>query len=102
VLTLFVLSVFRYIELRFATQLYARHVLRFERGAAMSEAEIRALLSKHGFKVSDVSYAVLENEQVFEYRMAIRTMRGENMAKLADTLQGLPKVRAFSISPSGD
>jgi putative Mg2+ transporter-C (MgtC) family protein len=102
VLTLFVLSVFRLIELRFPTQLYARHVLRFERGTAMSEAEIKALLEQHGFKVSDLSYSVLENEQAFEYRMAIRTMRGENMARLANTLQALPRVRAFSISPSGD
>ena len=101
-LTLGVLSIFRLIELRFPTQLYARHVLRFERGAAMSEHEIRALLEKHGFKMSDLSYSVLENEQAFEYRMAIRTMRGENMARLADTLQALPRVRAFSISPSGD
>jgi putative Mg2+ transporter-C (MgtC) family protein len=102
VLTLGVLSIFRAIELWFPTQLYARHMLRFGRGAAMSEAEIRALLSKHGFKISDLSYAVLEQEQAFEYRMAISTMRGENMAKLADTLQALPRVRAFSISPSGD
>ena len=101
-LTLGVLSIFRLIELRFPTQMYARHVLRFERGFAMSEAEIRALLVKHGFKISDLSYAVLENEQAFEYRMAIRTLRGENMARLADTLQALPRVRAFSISPSGD
>jgi putative Mg2+ transporter-C (MgtC) family protein len=101
-LTLGVLSIFRLIELRFPTQLYARHVLRFARGAAMSEAEVRSLLGKHGFKVSDLSYSVIENEDAFEYRMAIRTLRGENMARLADTLQALPKVRAFSISPSGD
>jgi len=101
-LTLGVLSIFRLIELRFPTQLYARHTLRFDRGAAMTEAEVRALLDKHGFKVSDLSYTVIEDPHVFEYRMAIRTMRGENMARLADTLRSLPKVRAFSISPSGD
>ncbi|HET7752279.1 MAG TPA: MgtC/SapB family protein [Anaeromyxobacteraceae bacterium] len=102
VLTLGVLSIFRLIELRFPTQLYARHMLRFQRGEAMTEAEIRALLTKHGFKISDLSYAVLDSEQAFEYRMAISTLRGENMARLADTLQSLPRVRAFSISPSGD
>src|SRR6186713_1809635 len=37
VLALGVLSVFRQIELRFPTHMYARHALRFVRGAAMSE-----------------------------------------------------------------
>ncbi len=102
VLTLGVLSIFRQIEMRFPTQLYARHVIRFARGAAMSQPEIRELLTDHGFKVSDFSYALADGEQMLEYRMAIRTLRSENLARLAETLGALPKVRGFSIAPSGD
>ncbi|HUL60345.1 MAG TPA: MgtC/SapB family protein [Anaeromyxobacteraceae bacterium] len=101
-LTLGVLSIFRQVEMRFPTQLFARHVVRFERGTAMSEANLRSLLSKHGFKVSDLSYALVDADQVFEYRMAIRTYRSENLARLAETLGRLPAVRGFTIRPSGD
>ncbi len=102
VLTLGVLSIFRQIEMRFPTQLYARHVVRFARGEVMPERDLRKLLTEHGFKVSDLSYALVYEEQVFEYRMAIQTLRSENMARLAETLGALPKIRGFTISPSGD
>ncbi len=102
VLTLGVLSIFRRIEERFPTQIYTRHVLRFARGAAMPEPQLRALLASHGFKISDLSYALVEEAQVFEYRMAIRTVRSENISRLAETLGTLPNVRGFTLSPSGD
>ena len=102
VLTLGVLSIFRHIEMRFPTEVYARHVVRFARGAAMAERDLRALLSDHGFKISDLSYSLVDGDDAFEYRMAIHTYRGENMARLAETLGANPKIRGFSISPSGD
>ncbi len=100
--TLGVLSIFRQIEQRFPTEIYARHAVRFARGDAMPEKDLRALLSGHGFKVSNVSYALVEGEQVFEYRMGIQTSRGENLGRLAEALGKLPKVRGFTISSSGD
>jgi putative Mg2+ transporter-C (MgtC) family protein len=101
VLALGVLSVFRQIELRFPTHMYARHALRFERSAVMSEAEVRTLLGNHGFKASNLSYHLSDDGQV-EYRMAIRTVKSDNLRRLAETLAGLPSVRGFSIEPSAD
>ncbi len=102
VLALGVLSVFRQIELRFPTHMYARHALRFARGAAMPEDGVRTLLQNHGFKVSNLAYELREDDETLEYRMAIRTVSSDNLARLAQTLSGLPSVRGFSIEPSAD
>jgi putative Mg2+ transporter-C (MgtC) family protein len=102
VLALGILSVFRQIELRFPTHMYARHALRFDRGAVMPEADVRRLLHDHGFKVSHFSYQLLDETQAFEYRMAIRTVKSDNLRHLADALARLPSVRGFSIEPSAD
>ncbi len=102
VLALGILSVFRQIELRFPTHMYARHAVRFERGAVMPEADVRKLLHDHGFKAANVSYHLSHDGAVLEYRMAIRTVKSENLARLAETLATLPRVRGFTIEPSAD
>jgi putative Mg2+ transporter-C (MgtC) family protein len=102
VLALGVLSVFRQIELRFPTHMYARHEIRFERGAVMKEEALRALLHDHGFKASNLSYHLSHDGKVVEFRMAIRTVKSDNLRRLAETLASLPAVRGFSIEPSAD
>jgi putative Mg2+ transporter-C (MgtC) family protein len=101
-LTLGVLSLFRYIEQRFPVHVYARHAVQFTRGSALSQSALRALLSEHGFKVSDFSYLLSHGADVIEYRMAIQTLHPENIDRLANTLGSLPSVRGFTISPAGD
>jgi putative Mg2+ transporter-C (MgtC) family protein len=102
VLALGVLSVFRQIELRFPTQLYAQHAIRFDRGAALPEPEVRKLLGEHGFKVSNIAYHLSDDGRTLEYRMAIRTVKSDNLRRLAETLAALPAVRGFSLEPSVD
>jgi putative Mg2+ transporter-C (MgtC) family protein len=102
VLALGILSVFRQIEMRFPTHLYARHAVRFERGAVMPEADVRTLLANHGFKAANLSYYLCDDGTMIEYRMAIRTVHSDNLRRLAETLAGLPAVRGFSIEPSAD
>jgi putative Mg2+ transporter-C (MgtC) family protein len=102
VLALGILSVFRQIELRFPTHLYARSAIRFERGAVLREAELRELLAAHGFKAANVSYFLSDDGRAVEYRMAIRTVKGDNLRRLAETLAAHPAVRGYSIEPSAD
>ncbi|HSN91385.1 MAG TPA: MgtC/SapB family protein [Anaeromyxobacteraceae bacterium] len=102
VLALGVLSVFRYIENRFPTQVYANLKVRFAREAPMPEAELRSLLAAEGFKVTSKGYEVTPDGGLFEYRLAIRTVRPERLPKLAETLAGLPLVRAFDVTSGGD
>ena len=100
ILALGVLSVFRQIEMRFPTQRYAHHVLRFLREEALSEEEVRKLLAEHEFKIVSLAYELSHASQLFEYRMTIHTVRGENFARLAETLGRTPRVRAFAIAPT--
>lgn len=102
VLTLGILSVFRWIEAKLPSYCYAQHSIRFDRCNAMEEEQVRTLLTTHGFTVANMSYRVSDDGLSFEYRMVIWTDNFENLSKLAVTLRNLGDVRAFQISPTGD
>jgi putative Mg2+ transporter-C (MgtC) family protein len=101
-LTLGTLALFRWIEGRMPTLLYAHHHVRFRRDAVMPEPELRTLLGEHGFTVANLSYRLTAEGRFFEYRMVIRTRRGGNAQRLAQTLSGLERVIGFRIAPTGD
>jgi putative Mg2+ transporter-C (MgtC) family protein len=88
--------------MRFPTDRYAHHVLRFARNEALSEEEVRGLLERHEFKIASLAYELSLDHQVLEYQMTIRTVNPENFAALAATLGRLPRVRAFVISPRAE
>ena len=96
------MAMFRWIEDRMPSQLYAHHHIRFDRDRVMPEGELRALLAEHGFTIANMSYRVVDNGQFFEYRMVIRTTDQRNTARLARDLCELAHVREFRISPTGD
>lgn len=100
VLTLGVLSVFRWIELRLPTYQYAHHRVRFERANVIPEEQLRALLHERGFRISDLSYRLTEDGRFVEYRMTIRTSDARNFPRLAEALWSLDLVREFNISPA--
>jgi putative Mg2+ transporter-C (MgtC) family protein len=102
VLTLGTLSVFRVIEGRMPTLLYAHHSIRFRREATIPENELRALIAEHGFSIANLNYRLRTDGQFFEYRMTIRTRKGQNASRLARTLSGMPSVVEFRIAPTGD
>jgi putative Mg2+ transporter-C (MgtC) family protein len=102
VLTLGTLSVFRWIETRLPSHSYAHHLIRFDRGDAMDESEVRALLAQHGFTIANMSYRVTDDGLYFEYRMVIRTVQSGNLPRLAGDLRKSERIRAFRISPTGD
>jgi putative Mg2+ transporter-C (MgtC) family protein len=101
-LTLGTLSVFRWIEARMPSLVYAHHVLRFARDGAMSEADLRAFLSRLGFSVANLSYRLNGEGRHLEYRMTIRTLRAADLGRLAEALVRRPDVLEFRISPTGD
>jgi putative Mg2+ transporter-C (MgtC) family protein len=99
-LTLGTLSVFRYIEGRMPSLLYAHHHVRFRRDDTMPEPELRALVAGHGFTIANLSYRLRNG--FFEYRMVIRTRSAQNTHRLAQTLSAMPRVVEFRIAPTGD
>jgi putative Mg2+ transporter-C (MgtC) family protein len=100
ILTLGVLSAFRWIELRLPSYQYAHHRVRFERAHVIPEEGFRALLHERGFSISDLSYRLTEDGKFVEYRMTIRTSDAKNFHRLAESLWRLEPVREFNISPA--
>lgn len=101
-LTLGTLSVFRWIEMKMPTQLYAHHVIRFARESAMPEAQLRTLIAAHGFTIVNLSYQLCDQGRLFEYSMMIRTFNQNDVGRLSETLCAQPTVLEFRIAPTGD
>jgi putative Mg2+ transporter-C (MgtC) family protein len=99
-LTLAVLSLFRLIEVKMPTHWYASAHLRFARGQALTEAELKALLKEQGFKVTSLAYAV--TGPAFEYRLTLRSDDRRNIPRLAEALRIMKAVKEFSLSPNSD
>jgi putative Mg2+ transporter-C (MgtC) family protein len=102
VITIGTLTVFRKIESKMPSQVFAHHTVIFGRDNYMSEAEIRGLLLQNGFSVANVSYRLLEKGELLEYRMTVRTMDRENIEKLSKTLMGMPSIVEYNISMAGE
>jgi putative Mg2+ transporter-C (MgtC) family protein len=99
VLTLGTLSVFGWIESKMSTEYYVRLSVRLSRDAAMSEAALRDLVSLHGFTVRGVSYRLIGEDQQFEYRLLLRTLRTEKMGRLSEALRRDAAIRDFRVVP---
>ncbi|PLX96161.1 MAG: magnesium transporter MgtC [Desulfuromonas sp.] len=98
ILTLLTLTVFRKIEVKMPTQIFAHHTVVFSREKYLSESEIRALLSQNGFSAANISYKFNAEKNQLNYRMTARTMDEENIEKLARNLMNLSSVVEFDIS----
>lgn len=101
-LTLGILSIFRRVEAKMPTQLYAHHHITFDRYNVMPETELLAMLHRFHFTVAHVSYRLEESGTLFEYRMVIRTTNPKAAGIYADALRNMEQVREFRISPTGD
>jgi putative Mg2+ transporter-C (MgtC) family protein len=102
VITIGILTVFRKVENRMSSQIYANNTIIFGRDNYMSETEIRDLHLKNGFSVANISYRLMEKGEQLEYRMTVRTMDSGNIEKLSKTLLGLTSIVEFNISMAGD
>ena len=100
--TLAVLAAFRFIERRLPAEFYAHHSLTFQRGAIMSEEDLRRLIGEHGFSIANLSYRLSGDAGLFEYGMVIKTRDRRNAEALAQHLCRLPEVLEFRIAPTGD
>jgi hypothetical protein len=69
---------------------------------AMTEQEIRSLMSECGFGISNLCCAVTHDRAFFEYDLVLKTRRDENMARLCERLSQNEAVREYRIAPTGD
>lgn len=101
-LTLFTLSLFRWIETLLPSNYYANFTIRFARENAMSEDELRKLVTGYGFSISGLGYRLTGEGQDFEYRMVLRTLDAVNVKKLSEVLNQTSLVREYRIAPASD
>jgi putative Mg2+ transporter-C (MgtC) family protein len=101
-LALGTLSLFRWVEARVPTESYASFVVRFKRGSAISEGDVRKLVASHGFSLYNMSYRLHAQVDLLEYRTVIRTMQPANLARLADSLNADPRVIEYRIAPTSE
>ena len=94
---LFVLSIFRWIEVRIPTQNYGRLEVVFLKDAVMEEAVLRAHLAAQGFSVIGLEYRLTDQAR-FMYRMMIQTTDPKNFSRLSRRLLDSGEVTEFRIS----
>lgn len=102
IITLGALSVFRTIENKMPSQIFANLTLLFSRNNMMNEMQVKEILSKNGFSVANLSHRLLDKGEQMEYRMILRTIEKGNIEKLSKYLLELNEVVEFNISLSGD
>jgi putative Mg2+ transporter-C (MgtC) family protein len=102
VLTLSVLSVFRWIERRMPVEFYAQLTVAFARSAILPEAELRTMVETQGFQIANMNYSVRHEGKFFEYQMVIHSPDRGNTRHLSEALNALASVTEFRISPTGD
>ena len=100
ILTLGVLSLFRWIEARMPTQAYYHFEVRFSRTAAVSERQIRELVEGHGFSIANFSYRL--EGPVRRYSMTLASADRSSAGRLAVHLEGQDYIQEFRIAPTGD
>ncbi len=102
VLTLAVLSVFRWIELRVPTQSYFNFDVKYAKDGTLSEADMRALIKQHAFSIANFSYRLETEGRVLRHSMTLQTTDRTAASRLAHTLKENPTVLEFKLSPTGD
>jgi len=102
VLTLGVLSFFRWIEARMPSQAYYHFDVRFARSAPLTEREVRELVEAHGFSIANFSYRLEGEGRIRRHSMVIRSADRAGAGRLSVTLEGMESVVEFRIAPTGD
>jgi putative Mg2+ transporter-C (MgtC) family protein len=104
VLTLMVLSVFRWIEMRVPTQAYYYFDVKYAREGNLSEEGMRELLGRLGFSVANFSYRLegIGNERALRHKMTLQTTDRKAASRLARSLEENQTVLEFRLSPTGD
>jgi putative Mg2+ transporter-C (MgtC) family protein len=102
VLTLGILSFFRWIEARMPSQGYFYFSVRFTRDPPMTERQVRELVEQHGFSIANFSYRMEAPDRVRRHNMVIRSTDRSAAGRLAVTLAKTASVLEFRITPTGD
>lgn len=102
VVTLAVLSLFRWVESRMPILVYANYSMKFDKNSVMPETVVRDILYDKDIGVDKMSYSVVDGGAHFEYLMTIRTRDIRNFQLLSKVLSSNESVIEYKIVPNGD
>jgi putative Mg2+ transporter-C (MgtC) family protein len=102
VMTLGVLSLFRWIEARMPSQAYYHFDVRLARSVPMTERQVRELVESHGFSIANFTYRIEGEGRIRRHSMVIRSADRSGAGRLSVALEGLEAVLEFRIAPTGD
>lgn len=104
ILTLVVLGLFRWIEMRVPTQAYYWFDVKYAREGNLSEESMRELLGKLGFSVANFSYRLdgTGSDRSLRHKMTLQTTDRKAAARLARWLEENYTVIEFRLSPNSE
>jgi putative Mg2+ transporter-C (MgtC) family protein len=102
VLTLGVLSLFRWIEARMPSQAYYHFDVRFARSAGITERQLRELVEQHDFSIANFSYRLDAEGRIRRHSMVIRSADRSAAGRLSESLERNEGILEFRIAPTGD
>lgn len=101
-LTLIVLSSFRWFERKLPVLRYGRLILRFKNDEAISIDEINRIVKSNNINGGNCSFYLKDEGRFLQYELTIRTNNPHNFYHLAETLRKIDSVDEFSVIPTGE
>ncbi|WP_223302618.1 MgtC/SapB family protein [Halotalea alkalilenta] len=99
VVTLVTLALFRQVESRMRSQMFATHTLRFPASSTPDEKFVRTLIESYGCRVLSISYHLSHSTETFEYQMMLRSYSRDNFTRLSERLRSLEHLVGFRLTP---
>jgi putative Mg2+ transporter-C (MgtC) family protein len=103
-MTLAVLGIFRWVELRVPTLAYFHFDVKYSREGNLSEEALNELLRRLGFSIANFSYRLDAGgeQRVLRHSMTLQTRDRTAASRLARYLEENQTVLEFKLSPTGD
>ncbi len=97
-LTLFTLSLFRWIESKVPTRQFARLRLIFKQHDYLTEADIMEILNQHNVCGDAVNYTLDNTENTLQYELSLRCLDKNAYNKLNQSLLTMKNIRNYSLN----
>jgi putative Mg2+ transporter-C (MgtC) family protein len=101
-LTVGVLSTFRWIEAWLPSLHYGHLHVRMPRTRAMSKDQLVEIIRSTSFGFANLSYMLNDKGETIEYQMTVRTRKLENYQRLAEALANENAISEYQLMPVGD
>jgi len=99
ILSLGILSLFRWLEARIPSLQFGQLSIRILRKTSLSEEDILEIVDYHSIKAQNKSYFVQDEGKYLYFEMIILTRHQANFKKLAQTLSQMEEILEFSVTP---